>query len=84
MKYFLGSNNFFQYVFLMIVCMILLKSAKLTFPTMHVVPTTLSKNIFETKDIATFSKLLSICILFALVKSFFKKYFFPSPSNCIF
>ena len=68
MKYFLGSYNFFQYVFKMILYMISLKSAKLTFPTMCIVPTTSPKNIFETRDNATFSNLLSICILFAVVK----------------
>ena len=38
MIYVLGSYNFFQYVFLMILFMIFLKSAKLTFPTTRVVP----------------------------------------------
>ena len=69
MKYFLGSYNFFQYVFLMILYVILLILAKLTFLTTRVVPMTLSKNIFETRDNATFSKLLSIRLLFAGVKS---------------
>ena len=68
MKYFLGSYNFFQCVFLMILYMTLLKLAKLTFPDTRVVPTTSSKNIFESRDNATFSNLLSICILFAVVK----------------
>ena len=40
----------------------------LTFPTMCIVPTTLPKKIFETRDNATFSKLLSIGLLFAVVK----------------
>ena len=68
MKYFLGSYNFFQYVFLMILYLTLLKLAKLTCPDMHVVPTTSSNNIFESRDNATFSNLLSICKLFAVVK----------------
>ena len=42
--------------------------AKFTFPTTQIVPTTSSKNIFETRDNTTFSNLLSIFILFAVVK----------------
>ena len=64
MKYFLGSYNFFQYVFLMILYMTLLKLAKLAFPTTRVVLTTSSKNIFDSRDNVTFSSLLSIFILF--------------------
>ena len=43
--------------------MILFKSAKLTFPTTHVVHTKSLKNIFETIDNATFSNLLYIYIV---------------------
>ena len=44
------------------------QSTKLTFPTTRVVLTTSPNNIFETRDNTTFSNLLSIFILFAVVK----------------
>ena len=42
--------------------------AKLAFRITRVVLTTLSKNIFNSRDNATFSSLLSIFILFPVVK----------------
>ena len=59
MKYFLGSYNFFQYVFFMILYMTLVKLAKLTLLTTRVVLTTSSNNIFDSRDNVTFSSLLS-------------------------
>ena len=68
MKYFLGSYNFFQYVFFMILYMTWVKLAKLTLLTTCVVLTTSSNNIFDSRDNVTFSSLLSIFILFAVFK----------------
>ena len=68
MKYILGSYNFFQYVFLMKLYMTWLKLAKLALPTTRVVLTTSSNNIFDSRDNVTFSSLLSIFILFPVVK----------------
>jgi len=68
MKYILGSYNFFQYVFLMKLYMTWLKLAKLTLLTTRVVLTTSSNNIFDSRDNVTFSSLLSIFILFPVVK----------------
>ena len=68
MKYFLGSYNFFQYVFFMILYMTWVKLAKLTLLTTRVVLTTSSNNIFDSRDNVTFSSLLSIFILFAVFK----------------
>ena len=68
MKYILGSYNFFQYVFFMILYMTWLKLAKLTLPTTRVVLTTSSNNIFDSRDNVTFSSLLSIFILFPVFK----------------
>ena len=68
MKYFLGSYNFFQYVFFMILYMTWVKLAKLTLLTTRVVLTTSSNNIFDSRDNVTFSSLLSIFILFPVVK----------------
>ena len=66
MKYFLGS--YYMFFFFMILYMILMKLVKLTLPTTHILPTMSSKNIFETRDNVTFSNLLSIFMLFAVVK----------------
>ena len=68
MKYFLGSYNFFQYVFFMILYMTWVKLAKLTLLTTCVVLTTSSNNIFDSRDNVTFSSLLSIFILFPVFK----------------
>ena len=68
MKYFLGSYNFFQYVFFMILYMTWVKLAKLTLLTTRVVLTTSSNNIFDSRDNVTFSSLLSIFILFPVFK----------------
>ena len=60
MNYFFGRYNFFQNVFFYDFIHILLKSAKLTFPS-----ATSQKNIYETRDNnETFSILLFICAMF--------------------